>query len=413
MATFSWSDTARAAFGSCLPCLQSSERHDVDNGDDRQHPARGDELESLLQGAEFSDAEMDTDALSLHSRLGQQDGRKRIKKKRGRKKGSITLFGFDLFGRPLSGLPSEDIVSDREHDANKRISRISSSTLDSDAAPLADDAIAELSTQTRALWEADETREARNARKRMRKMARLLSERDHDFQGFPGTGPTQDEFGAFQEAQPVGAGSEFVQVEAGGADEIYGDADADFDATSYVRTAAPRSDSGSGSRSHTSGSASNVPNAINPILAHRIPLPASSHGSVSSPPPTPKPKSKRSKKSGKRSATTTSSSASQPRSPTESVHVPRVAVASPTFEGFPDDDEAFAGHPQDKVMRRPFSLKLTGESVHGESEGNASSPKGFPSPGLSKAGFPSPGLGGRRMTMSGKGVYLARTGEDA
>ncbi|KAF8515640.1 hypothetical protein JB92DRAFT_3114755 [Gautieria morchelliformis] len=412
MAAFSWSDTARAVFGSCLPCLRSPESQGLDNN--RQPPsARRDELEGLLQGAEFSDAEADTDALSLHSRLGQHDGRHRVKKKRGRKKGSISLFGLDLFGRPLSDPAGEDDVSDREHDSNQRISRISSSTLDSDAAPLADETIAELSTQTQTRQEADQAREARKARRRMHKMSKLLSEQESTFEGFPGSGPTEGEFGAFQQAQPADAAREFVHVDRGGADEAYGDAEGDFDAGSYVRTAAPRSDSGSGTRSRTSASASNT---ADPIPAHRIPLPPSTQGSAASVAPNPKPKPKRSKKSGMRSATTTSSSTSQPRSPTDAAYMARVDIASPTFEGFPED-QAFESDPQVQAMSRP--LKLTGESVHGDLEAADLPVSGlaarFPSEGLSTSGgFPSSGLGGRRngRSIGDRGAFLARTGVD-
>jgi hypothetical protein len=173
MASFSWSDTARAAFAYCLPYLPSSERRGTDNDDDDNDGRQGsrrDELESLLQSAEHSDAEMDVDALSLHSRLGQHHDVRRTsrRKKRARKKGSIMLCGFDLFGRPLriaTGADEDDdnenITSDGEHDrVGERISRISSSTLDSDAAPLADDAIAALSAQTQVPQEAREARRA-------------------------------------------------------------------------------------------------------------------------------------------------------------------------------------------------------------------------------------------------------------
>ena len=423
MASFSWSDTARAVFGSCLPCLPSSRRHDTAD-DDRQHRGRRDELESLLQGAEYSDAEMDTDALSLHSRLGQQDRRRRSKKKRVRNKGSITLCGFDLFGRPLSH-SAEDDDGDAEHESHHRISRISSSTLDSDASPLADDAIADLSTQTQARREAQEAREARKARKRTQKLAKTLGQQDHAFEGFPGSGPPQDEFGAFQQAQPsVNGEVGFVNVEGGGPNEVYRhvEADADFDAESYDRTAAPRSDSGSGTRSRTSASVAS--NTAQPMLADQFLQPPSSPVPVAQPQMPKAKRSKRSKKSGKSSVTTTSSSPSQPRSPTDATHIPRIGVASPTFEGFPED-EGFEGVPPGADVAHPSPLKFTGESVHGGFEGNFASSRGLPSPGPSDR-FPSPslgrpnefpslGLGGRKnsLNLGGKGAFLARTGDDA
>jgi hypothetical protein len=440
---FSWSDTARAAFGSCLPCLPSP-RHD--DNDDRDHSVRRDELESLLQSADFTDAEMDADALSLHSHIGQQGGRKRVKRKRTKNKGSISLFGFDLFGRPLPDPEAEG--EDGEQDGRSRISRISSSTLDSDAAPLADDAIAQLSTQTQSRQEEEEERRARKRLRKQQKTTALLNAQDDAFEGFQGSGalaPARDEFGAFQQAPHIEGNDvmdpEFVHIEGGGADEAYGDADADFDAGSYVRTAAPRSDSGSGTRSRTS--ASNTESR-----PHRVPLPPSSGGSRSpsspGPGPNPNPRSKpqRSKKSGKRSTTTASSTTtSQPRSPTSAAPAPHVDIAS--HEGFPQD-AAFEGVPQDGEgfpAAQPFKrgLKLTGESVHGDQERTFPSPglsstRGFPSPGLGggfpspglggggfpspglgrSGGFPSPGLGGRKnsLSMGGQGAFLARTGED-
>lgn len=395
---FNWSDHARALFSFCLPCLYSTRNDDDD--DEHAHAARRDELESLLQDADFTDRELDADALSLHSHIGRQDGRKRVKRTRATNKRSITLFGFDLFGRPLPDL------EDDERGAPSRVSRISSSTLDSDAAPLAEDAIAQLSGQTQSRRAADEERKARKWRRRQQKVAARLGAQDDAFEGFQGSGAVAtppDDFGAFQQA-----GREFVHIQGGGADDA--DADADFDAGSYVRTAAPRSDSGSGTRS-----ASNTQ-----PQPHHIPLPPSSGGSHS---PT---RPKRSKKSGKRSTATTSPATSQPRSPTSAVPAPHVDIASPSHDGFAQND-TFEGVPQDgdafqasQALKR--GLRLTGESVHGDQErfpsAGLSTARGsgrFPSPGLGRSGgFPSPNLGGRKnsLSMGGQGAFLARTGED-
>ncbi|KAF8588178.1 hypothetical protein K439DRAFT_687219 [Ramaria rubella] len=409
MATFSWSDTAQAVFGSCLPylrCFPTSHNNDTDVGD----LSRRDELESLLQGAEFSDAEMDADALSLHSQLGRQNGRKRIQRKRGRNRRTITLFGFDLFGRPLPDPEASGGGSDHEHDIDsRRISRMSSSTLDSDAAPLADDAIAELSTQTQARQEAEEARKARKQRHKQKKAAASLAAHADAFEGCPGSGPLPEDFGAFQQAP---ADQSFIHGHSGSAEEVYGDEEeeADFGASSYIRKAAPRSDSGSGSRSRTSASMSNT-QELATVPAHHVPLPPSSAGSSAAPAS----KAKRSKKSGKRSATTTSSN-SQPRSPTTEAYVPHVDIASPTREGFVLGN-TFEGIPNDGG-----AFGLEGEDIP---DTGLSSPRDLPSPGFARdlpspglgksRGFPSPGLGGRKnsLSVSGNGAFLARTGHDA
>ncbi|KAF8520876.1 hypothetical protein BU17DRAFT_88422 [Hysterangium stoloniferum] len=400
MATFSWADTARAIFGSCLPCLQTRV---VGDEEDRQQLGRRDELEGLLQNAEFSDAEVDAEVLSLHSQIGRSDGRKRVKKKRGKGKGSIKLFGYDLFGRPLQE------NSNQEQEASLRVSRISSSTLDSDAAPLGDDAIAESVQADLERREAEAARKARKELRKQKKVAALLDTQSESFEGFPGSGPTLEDYGAFQQA-PV-SNHDFVELEGGGADEAV--VAADFDADSYLQSASHRSDSGSGTRSRTSTSMSNSQEQPPP---YRMPLPPSSTSS--------NPKPKRSKKSGKRSATTGSTgTSSQPRSPTVTAHPPDVNIASPgeTWKGHPQNDGTFEGVPFDSNFNMPGPAKLVGQLVHGDSaEGvfpspGLSSSRGFPSSGFSRStALPSPGLGGRKnsLSASGKGVFLARTGDD-
>jgi len=414
MDTFSWRDAARAVFGPCLHCIPSARK---DNSDDEQQRPRGarlrDGLESLLQNPGFSDGEMDADALSLYSHPGRS-GARRPRKKRGKKKGSIRLFGYDLFGRPIQ--LDEDSDVDNRADDQRRISRISSSTLDSDAAPLTDETILQLSVEADTRREADEARKARKERRKQKKVAALLSTQTDDFEGFPGSGGVAvgDEFGAFQTAPPGGdPDPDFVHVEGGGVDEA--DAEADFDATSYVRNAARRSDSGSGSRSRTSASMSNAQEP--PILPHRVPLPPSSRGSSAT-------RRKKPKKSGKRSATTESTgTSSQPRSPTVFDPTPHVGVVSPTWTGNPQQAAKFEGvPPDDDFSPPPPHSKLTGQTVHGDT---VFQNNGFPSPGLTSGGgfpsvgfnhseaFPSPGLGGRRKSSSFGGAFLARTGDDA
>jgi len=228
MATFSWMDTARAAFGSCLPCLQIRA---VGDEEDRQQLGRRDELEGLLQNAEFSDAEVDAEVVSLHSQICQSDGRKRARKTRGNRKGSIKLFGYELFGRPLQ-VDQEN--SNQEREARRRVSRISSSTLDSDAAPLGDDAIAQSVQADLERREAEAARKARkDLRKQKKKVAALLNTESESFEGFPGSGPALEDFGAFQQAPQ--SNHDPVQLDGDGADDA--DGEADFDADSYLRSA--------------------------------------------------------------------------------------------------------------------------------------------------------------------------------
>jgi len=125
---------------------------------------------------------MDADALSLHSHIGRQDGRKRVKRTRRKNRRSITLFGFGLFGRPVPEL------EDDEGDAPSRVARISSSTLDSDARPLAEDAIAQLSAQPQSRHAADEERKARKRRRRQQRAAARLDTQSGAFEGFQGSG---------------------------------------------------------------------------------------------------------------------------------------------------------------------------------------------------------------------------------
>ncbi|GJJ10669.1 hypothetical protein Clacol_004896 [Clathrus columnatus] len=299
MATFSWGDTARAAFATCFPCFpQSRQTADGGGGDDDDNngqrnnisSSRREELESLLRNAEFSDGEMDTDALSLHSGIGDDARRqqiyKRQRRRRRKNKGSIRLFGYDLFGKAFTHPDEND-----NDDEQRRISRLSSSTLDSDPAPVEDDLIARLSTNASQsqIQQIDEDvttvapstitvkkdKLARKEKRRQRKLSSALLnvERTVDFEGFQGSGgdsgmnggpssPSsvreEEEFGAFQGAEldtnSHRVADDFVRVPC----DVEDDADlhADFDAVAYVRrnSTASRSDSGSGSRSHTSTS---------------------------------------------------------------------------------------------------------------------------------------------------------------
>ena len=212
---FSWSDSFHAAVFSCLPCF----KHSDSDSEDAQTPprprnpafahavppprARPDELEGLL-----ADASDDADALSLHTNPGER----RARKKRREQPKHIRVFGFDLFGRapPIQLPESDDEDSGRRSSDNGsrglnvrpggegRTRKISSSTLDSDAAPLDASTIEELSAarHAEALAREEEERRAKEERRRKRRerkelkraaMARALelqANGEEDFEGF-------------------------------------------------------------------------------------------------------------------------------------------------------------------------------------------------------------------------------------
>ncbi|KAF8653409.1 hypothetical protein AX16_003952 [Volvariella volvacea WC 439] len=148
---FSWSDTLRATFSPCLPCLVSSHSSPstdslLDSADagtrntnlestrNTIRRARPDELQGLLNDPitddddhDYDEHTRDLDTLSLHSNIGLDNsrrGRGRGCGGRGRGRGgrgggkasegggrrSITFFGFDLFGRrkPAIQLPEDE-----------------------------------------------------------------------------------------------------------------------------------------------------------------------------------------------------------------------------------------------------------------------------------------------------------------
>ncbi|KAH9965532.1 hypothetical protein BGW80DRAFT_1447840 [Lactifluus volemus] len=123
MESFSWSDSFRALTSPCLSCLRSKNERN--------------ELEDLLADS-GSGTTADAETLSLHSNPGIPH------RKRARFGKSIRLFGWNLFGRAPIRLPDDDEDDEEEEEAEaaRRRSRrrppptISSSTLDSDAAPL-------------------------------------------------------------------------------------------------------------------------------------------------------------------------------------------------------------------------------------------------------------------------------------
>ena len=204
---FSWSDTVKIAFISCLPCLkpgsnQHSEHEDQPHNStiNRIPRARPDELQGLLADA---DTDVDAETLSLHFNPGR--ARRNKKKKRTKRHDNprrITFFGYNLFGRPIQ-LPDEDDAlyygGDENLTPSTTITTHSTSTFDSDAAPLDSDTIAALSSsnitaaaQTSAEVEAQRLKEKEERRQRRREKNRLKRQGiigDGDvFEGFQGSG---------------------------------------------------------------------------------------------------------------------------------------------------------------------------------------------------------------------------------
>jgi len=230
---FSWTDTVQIALGSCLPCLVAQTKAPSTTAEE-DHPAvnripraRSDELQGLL-----ADSDADAETMSLHTNPGERN-RKRTKKKKKSEGGApartITLFGYDLFGRaapPPIQLPedgqdafygpnggSRGQRADSAADAIQTPSVMtvpSTSTFDSDAAPLDADAIdafsstgaaaalVEAAAQAEAvrLAEKEERRKKRKERKEMKRLAEAMAARngslnsleDDAFEGFQGSG---------------------------------------------------------------------------------------------------------------------------------------------------------------------------------------------------------------------------------
>ena len=211
---FSWSDTVKIAFTSCLPCLSPTSNQHSEHEDQPHNPtinriprARPDELQGLLADV---DTDVDAETLSLHFNPGRS--KRNMKKKRTKRHDNprrITFFGYNLFGRPIQ-LPDEDDALYYRGNGNltpsTAITAHSTSTFDSDAAPLDSDTIAALSSsditaaaQTSADVEAQRLKEKEERRQRRREKSRLkrlgesmaaqgIIEDGDVFEGFQGSG---------------------------------------------------------------------------------------------------------------------------------------------------------------------------------------------------------------------------------
>ncbi|KAN0134173.1 hypothetical protein V8E53_007945 [Lactarius tabidus] len=382
MESFSWSDSLRALAAPCLSCLRTtpkSERND---------------LEDLLVD---SSSTTDAETLSLHSNPGSP------RRKRTRFTRSIRLFGWNLFGRPPIHLPDDD--DDDDDDNNEAGGRrrprrrpppatISTTTLDSDAAPL-DTAAIESHATKRAEEEAARAerrarRRERKERKRAAEIARALEhasvlDGDAEFEGFPGSGGRRP-------APASQASSEYRDDEHDDDDDD-DEEEGDFGAGVYARRSRGGSDSGRGSdsRSRTSTSLSSGPHQqqqAQPYNHHYI----SQQPSAAAPLP-PAQRSKKDKSSRSSTSKTSSSSRrSHSRSSPSASQSPSLAspVATQFLDAVPAPPRAttqqFEGFPNDLGLHTVGIERLS-------------------------SGFPSPGFGGPRNVKRDMGAFLANRGD--
>ncbi|KAK0192674.1 hypothetical protein F5146DRAFT_1041029 [Armillaria mellea] len=200
MESFSWSDSFHAAISACMPCL-AKEVHDHDDPINSGYQRLPQNLEHLLQDP-GTDTEAET--LSLHSNIGDRN-RRRKKKRQSRR---ITLFGFNLFGKPKPPIHLDEGEDDNTlHRSRTSTSRTSSTGFDSDAAPLDSAAIdsmtpEQLQERARAAEEEErrakeERRKRRRERKEMKRLAQALAAGSVDgeeFEGFQGSGSVTGEY---------------------------------------------------------------------------------------------------------------------------------------------------------------------------------------------------------------------------
>ncbi|KAI0945124.1 hypothetical protein AcV7_001747 [Taiwanofungus camphoratus] len=448
---FSWSDSLQAVFASCLYCLQSPTDADRDHNDNQgtlrprnglnytipPPRARPDELEGLLADADSTDAE----TLSLHSNLG--DERRRRKRRHPRK--GIRLFGWDLFGRPPIHLAESDEEGDGQGRSERRSRTISSSTLDSDAAPLDASTIEHLSAARLAEATAAAEEERRRAkeerhrlrreRKELKRMAAAMAMGMHrygeeEFEGFPGSGyagpqlqgpgsgsgsmspisspyssPFTEEFGPFAQGQ-----SSIPEDD---------DADgADFGAESYTRRSAhgAASETGSGSRSASNSNSNTDPSRYTRghISQQLTQLPSPTFPGASG---EPQRKKKRrstklrplsSKHSDSPSTTSQSPSLNTSQSPSLSSPSADHSSFSPDI-AFPTNSQTHLMHSMDGQFEGfpGDTLDIAHEYNHKQKNLRLTSEGSFPSTGL-----PSIGLHGVQRVKSDMGVFLARRGEE-
>ena len=329
MATFSWSDTFKIAFQSCLPCLRpsaSDTSSDAAVNDSNTTASRSDELQGLL--ADVSDTtDNEADSMSLHSNPGHRKKSRRLKNthqqpRKNNNKKIMSLFGYHLFGRHRPSIQlgddSEDALYVRRrrgipvtpHNNNNNTTYSnSSSTFDSvaDAAPLDTEAIDALSAavieaadvEAQRLWVKEERRERR------RRQQQAVGD---ETKGIQGSGDESQKPSGFipikngsESGSSSGSGSKLERTTlqregaGGGGEDVV-----DLDGEIYARNASQGdSNRGSDSRSRRTSMG-------DPMAAPNLTDPPSSKG------PSKPGKSRSSRSSQSRTSATTSSSQSPP-----------------------------------------------------------------------------------------------------
>lgn len=487
MEHFSWSDTFHALLSPCLSCLRAAHPHPHLQSNDHlfydRNPNRSDQ--ASLEGLLASDASSEeAETLSLHSNFGAG----RLRKKKKRAGNWIRLWGWDLFGKRAGAIqlpPDADEDEDgdgdeeaqgrrRERRERRRKATLSSSTLDSDAAPVDLGAITEqlaaqpepaLSPRSeRDVEDGARERAERKARRKERKelkRAALAYSLEHgsptdpeEFEGFQGSGSAPRIPSPFTRAHRHQDSASSHTSSSGNlrsppvphdaADEEEELADADFDARAYAKRRSSNGGSGgTGSGSRSSDSRSRT-SALQSGIAYNnhspfppSPLGQPDHEHDTSATSTPKPKHTKTKsKSSKSSSSKKSSTNSNTSDPTDQ----SPSLASPTTSQFLDAN--MGGGEQLIDVRREdflnlnlpspgFNLNLGLPSI----DGQVSNGKELGSGGLGNGsggglglspngGFPSAGLGGSRsggavgggMNGVGKrdvGAFLSKSGWDA
>ncbi|RDB18657.1 hypothetical protein Hypma_014691 [Hypsizygus marmoreus] len=394
--TFSWSDTFHVALSSCLPCLAHTSNNPdaatstdslVNNPTAHRIPrARADELQGLLADP---DTDGEAERMSLHSNPGRNRKRTKRKKKSNNGGKHITLFGYDLFGHrpPPIQLPESD---DEGAVGPALMTRSSSLTFDSDAAPLDPSTIDTISSSSDALRAREaaleeeqrlktERHEKRRQRKELRRVAKALAlaEQSQDFEGFQGSGD-----GATYPHEDYGP---FVRAN----DDDEGDGAADLDGGLYARrNTTGAAGSGSDSKSRTSASRSQTSQGDQQFYQPHAQMQSHQQPVVPSTPRSKKTKSKSSAttRSSKTSRSNTSASTSQ------SPSLP--SPVSPSFTGLPK----FKPDPEFEGSQGLDEADFPSPGLRGD----------FPTQGL-RGDFPSQGLGsfpsqGLRSTFPSAGL---------
>ena len=433
METFSWFDSLRALTTPCLDCLRPSknERNDLED--------------LLADSGSASATTADAETLSLHSNPSLP------RRKRARFTKHIRIFGWDLFGRrqPIR-LPDDDEededeeenggVGDGDGDGDgeqrrkkKRRSHrgghrrpstvtISSSTLDSDAAPL--DSAAIVSHATNYAEEEVKRAERRERRRQLRETKRAaalaleqaatLADGD-EFEGFQGSGGASRHMGLAGSSPPFGRDggtktAHELRCSPNDDDDDDDDDEGDFGADAYTRHTSGSSDSGRGSdsRSRTSATTSvsgQQSTAYHPHSGHAVQ--SYNHHYISQQPPAHTDAPRRTKNKSSRSSASKSSTSS-----TSSTKRSRLSPSAPLSPSLASP-VASTDPPPTTTTSITSSTAAPRTAPQGTFEGSTGKGPRLQTVGLERlpsSGFPSPGIGGPRNGKRDMGAFLANRG---